>query len=221
MPCPQQQNTPVGNRKRKRRKLKDSDLSDLLSPDSPLFRAKRKSGDLLSVSGSLLENSLVSPATPKGKEGFQWDFFVWQHHYCASKGENTRFSISYLKCVGISYERTLGKTTLINKPCQLGTMKSHVPCDLFFFVDTPSGTISPLSTPIPGPPKPLTSRQQVAMELLQTEKNYVEILTNIFKVSTSYPSHFQYLICNSPYCLPYNSYYISLENLVLNQLTVC
>ena len=91
----------------------------------------------------------------------------------------------------------------------------------FFFVDTPSGTISPLSTPIPGPPKPLTSRQQVAMELLQTEKNYVEILTNIFKVSTSYPSHFQYLICNSPYCLPYNSYYISLENLVLNQLTVC
>lgn len=113
VPCPQQQNTPVGNRKRKRRKLKDSDLSDLLSPDSPLFRAKRKSGDLLSVSGSLLENSLVSPATPK---------------------------------------------------------------------DTPSGTISPLSTPIPGPPKPLTSRQQVAMELLQTEKNYVEILTNIFKV---------------------------------------
>ena len=70
MPCSQQLNTPVGNRKRKRRKLKDSDLSDLLSPDSPLFRAKRKSGDLLSVSGSLLENSLVSPATPKGKEGF-------------------------------------------------------------------------------------------------------------------------------------------------------
>ena len=59
-------NTPVSSRKRKRRKLKDSDLSDLLSPDSPLFHPKRKSGDLLSVSGSLLENSLVSPATPKG-----------------------------------------------------------------------------------------------------------------------------------------------------------
>ncbi|XP_015750170.1 PREDICTED: protein ECT2-like [Acropora digitifera] len=58
-----QQNTP-GSRKRKRRKLKDSDLSDLLSPDSPLFRSKRKSGDLLSASGSLLENSLASPATP-------------------------------------------------------------------------------------------------------------------------------------------------------------
>ncbi|XP_073255407.1 protein ECT2-like [Porites lutea] len=106
-------NTPVSSRKRKRRKLKDSDLSDLLSPDSPLFHPKRKSGDLLSVSGSLLENSLVSPATPK---------------------------------------------------------------------ETPSGTISPLTTPIAPPPKPLTSRQQVAMELLQTERNYVEILTNILKV---------------------------------------
>lgn len=108
-----QKNTPNSNRKRKRRKLKDSDLSDLLSPDSPLFRPKRKSGDLLSVSGSLLENSLVSPATPK---------------------------------------------------------------------DTPSGTISPLTTPVTVPSKPLTSRQQVAQELLQTERNYVEILTNILKV---------------------------------------
>ncbi|XP_078378862.1 protein ECT2-like [Oculina patagonica] len=108
-----QKNTPVSGRKRKRRKLKDTDLSDLLSPESPLFRSKRKSGDLLSVSGSLLDNTLVSPATPK---------------------------------------------------------------------ETPSGTISPLSTPVPAPPKPLTSRQQVAMELLQTERNYVEILTNILKV---------------------------------------
>ena len=62
-----QQNTPVSSRKRKRRKLKDTDLSDLLSPESPLFRSKRKSGDLLSVSASLLDNTLVSPATPKGK----------------------------------------------------------------------------------------------------------------------------------------------------------
>ena len=50
------------------------------------------------------------------------------------------------------------------------------------FLETPSGTISPLTTPVPGPPKPLTSRQQVAMELLQTERNYVQILTNILKV---------------------------------------
>ncbi|XP_074633171.1 protein ECT2-like [Acropora palmata] len=104
-----QQNTP-GSRKRKRRKLKDSDLSDLLSPDSPLFRSKRKSGDLLSASGSLLENSLASPATPS---------------------------------------------------------------------ESASG---PVTTPVTVPPKPLTSRQQVALELLQTEKNYVEILTNILKV---------------------------------------
>ena len=48
--------------------------------------------------------------------------------------------------------------------------------------ETPSGTISPLTTPVAVPPKPLTSRQQVALELLQTEKNYVEILTNILKV---------------------------------------
>lgn len=108
-----QRSTPVGSRKRKRRKLKDSDLSDLLSPDSPLFRPKRKSGDLLSVSGSLLENSLVSPATPK---------------------------------------------------------------------DAPSGTISPMAASATVPSKPLTSRQQVALELLQTERNYVEILTNILKV---------------------------------------
>ena len=52
----------------------------------------------------------------------------------------------------------------------------------FFSLETPSGTISPLATPIVVPPKPLTSRQQVALELLQTEKNYVEILTNILKV---------------------------------------
>lgn len=66
-----QQNTPVGSRKRKRRKLKETDLSDLLSPESPLFRSKRKSGDLLSVSGSLLDNTLVSPATPKGNMLYQ------------------------------------------------------------------------------------------------------------------------------------------------------
>lgn len=66
-----QKSTPVGSRKRKRRKLKDTDLSDLLSPESPLFRSKRKSGDLLSVSGSLLDNTLVSPATPKGNTLYQ------------------------------------------------------------------------------------------------------------------------------------------------------
>ncbi|XP_068732920.1 protein ECT2-like [Montipora capricornis] len=104
-----QQLTP-GSRKRKRRKLKDSDLSDLLSPDSPLFRSKRKSGDLLSSSGSLLENSLASPATPN------------------------------------------------------------------------EGQSGPATTPVTVPPKPLSSRQQVALELLQTERNYVEILSNIFKV---------------------------------------
>lgn len=58
------QKTPSSaGRKRKRRKVKESDISDLLSPDSPLFRHKRKSGDLLSVSGSLLDYTL-SPATP-------------------------------------------------------------------------------------------------------------------------------------------------------------
>ena len=53
----------------------------------------------------------------------------------------------------------------------------------FLPLETPSGTMSPLTTPIAPPPKPLTSRQQVAMELLQTERNYVEILTNILKVN--------------------------------------
>lgn len=71
-----QQITPVGSRKRKRRKLKDTDLSDLLSPESPLFRTKRKSGDLLSVSGSLLDNALVSPATPKGSALYQLPSYI-------------------------------------------------------------------------------------------------------------------------------------------------
>ncbi|KAK3726892.1 hypothetical protein QZH41_016690, partial [Actinostola sp. cb2023] len=107
------QKTPSSTgRKRKRKKLKESDISDLLSPDSPLFKNKRKSGDLLSVSGSLLDYTLLSPATPGRGDG------------------------------------------------------------------TPSGTITPLSTPRPPP----TARQQVTMELLQTERNYVAILTTILKV---------------------------------------
>ncbi|XP_031567821.1 protein ECT2-like isoform X2 [Actinia tenebrosa] len=109
------QNTPASvGRKRKRKKIKESDITDLLSPDSPLFKNKRKSGDLLSVSGSLLDYTLLSPATP-----------------VAGRGDAT-----------------------------------------------PSGTITPLSTPKPAP----TARQQVTMELLQTEKNYVGILTTILKV---------------------------------------
>ena len=111
----QQQKTPVGARKRKRRRLKDCDLSDLLSPDSPLFQSKRRSKDTLSNSTSFLDYSLVSPATPNGL--------------------------------------------------------------------TPGGPLTPNTpaTPIP-PPKPVTARHQVATELLQTEKNYVDILTTILKV---------------------------------------
>lgn len=46
-----------------------------------------------------------------------------------------------------------------------------------FSDETPSGTIlTPISS------KSITARQQVAMELLQTEKNYVGILTTILKV---------------------------------------
>ena len=34
------------------------------------------------------------------------------------------------------------------------------------------------------------------------------------------PFHFQDLISNSPYCLPYNSYDVSSENVVLNHLII-
>ena len=34
------------------------------------------------------------------------------------------------------------------------------------------------------------------------------------------PFHFQDLICNSPYCLPNNSYDVSSENVVLNHLII-
>ena len=105
----------MGSRKRKRRRLKDSDLSDLLSPDSPLFQNKRRSKDTLSLSTSSLDWSLVSPSTPNGI--------------------------------------------------------------------TPGGAITPITPVVPAAPsKPVTARHQVAMELLQTEKNYVGILTTILKV---------------------------------------
>lgn len=59
-----------------------------------------------------------------------------------------------------------------------------------FFVESASG---PVTTPVSVLPKPLTSRQQVALELLQTEKNYVEILTNILKVNKLDPVPMNYL----------------------------
>lgn len=54
--------------------------------------------------------------------------------------------------------------------------------DLF---DTPSGQIAPRpGTPakVASPLRPKTARHQVALELLQTERNYVEILSTILKV---------------------------------------
>ena len=57
-----------------------------------------------------------------------------------------------------------------------------------FFVDlfnTPSGQMTPRhGTPakVISPLKPKTARHQVALELLQTERNYVEILNTILKV---------------------------------------
>ena len=60
-------------------------------------------------------------------------------------------------------------------------------CD-FYFLDlfgTPSGQMTPLHpTPakVISPLKPKTARHQVALELLQTERNYVDILNTILKV---------------------------------------
>ena len=62
----------------------------------------------------------------------------------------------------------------------------HV-CD-FYFLDlfgTPSGQMTPLHTTpakVISPLKPKTARHQVALELLQTERNYVDILNTILKV---------------------------------------
>lgn len=50
---------------------------------------------------------------------------------------------------------------------------------------TPSGQMTPLhATPskVISPLKPKTARHQVALELLQTERNYVDILNTILKV---------------------------------------
>lgn len=116
--------TPSGNKNRKRRRMKESDVMELLSPHSPRLAAKRRSGgDILSVSsfsGSLLDVTMASPGTPKE--------------------------------------------------------------DLF---TTPSGQMTPMATTpahVISPAKPLTARHQVALELLQTERNYVGILSTILKV---------------------------------------
>ena len=48
--------------------MKETDVMELLSPNSPCHAAKRKSGDVLSVSsfsGSLLDVTMASPGTPK------------------------------------------------------------------------------------------------------------------------------------------------------------
>lgn len=108
---------------RKRPRLKESDVMELLSPHSPRLCAKRHSSDVLSVSsfsGSLLDITMASPGTPQE--------------------ESKIFT-------------------------------------------TPSGQMTPLSNVLTlSPTKPLTARHQVALELLQTERNYVEILNTIFKV---------------------------------------
>ena len=116
--------TPSSHQKsRKRRRMKETDVMELLSPSSPCHAAKRKSGDILSVSsfsGSLLDVTMASPGTPQE--------------------------------------------------------------DLFH---TPSGQMTPRhGTPakVLSPLKPKTARHQVALELLQTERNYVEILNTILKV---------------------------------------
>lgn len=61
-------------------------------------------------------------------------------------------------------------------------------CCVFYFLDlfgTPSGQMAPRhATPakVISPLKPKTARHQVALELLQTERNYVDILNTILKV---------------------------------------
>ena len=62
----------------------------------------------------------------------------------------------------------------------------------FFAIIVLEGQSGPATTPVTVPPKPLSSRQQVALELLQTERNYVEILSNIFKVNNTAPCTIQY-----------------------------
>lgn len=111
------------SKSRKRRRMKESDVMELLSPSSPRLCAKRRSGDILSVSsfsGSLLDVTMASPGTP------QEEMFT-----------------------------------------------------------TPSGQMTPFNTASANfisPAKALTARHQVALELLQTERNYVDILNTILKV---------------------------------------
>lgn len=120
---PRSSGTPSSiTKSRKRRRMKESDVMELLSPHSPRLSAKRRSGELSvsSFSGSLLDVTMASPGTPKE--------------------------------------------------------------DMF---STPSGQITPLTAApahVISPTKPITARHQVALELLQTERNYVEILNTILKV---------------------------------------
>ncbi|XP_046854371.1 protein ECT2-like [Xenia sp. Carnegie-2017] len=119
--------TPLSNQKnRKRRRMKETDVMELLSPaNSPCHAPKRKSNDILSVSsfsGSLLDYTMASPGTPRE------DMFSTPTNQLMPDNETA----------------------------------------------APLTAVSPL--------KPKTAREQVALELLQTERNYVEILNTILKV---------------------------------------
>ena len=56
--------------------------------------------------------------------------------------------------------------------------------------------------------------------IILISSNQIAIQSVSLELLRTLTFHFQDLIGNSPYCLPYNSYKVSSKNLVLNQLTI-
>ncbi|CAG2065278.1 unnamed protein product [Timema podura] len=147
-------------RPRKRKRLRDT-MSRLLQTESPAVQKRRSSvsdAGFLSVSGSFLDTTPGSP-----------DTLVLEDRIlgCA---DSFSFSVSYLECVG---EKSLGALEKeILRSCDVCVVEEGGDKEDPVAADTPR--------------KNLTARQQVFIELLQTEINYVNILDTIMKVSVHF-----------------------------------
>ena len=75
------------------------------------------------------------------------------------------------------------------------------------------------STEYHGKRRILFKNEQVAGNLKKQLENYFRILT-LDLLTVPSPFNSQDLISNFPYCLPNDSHYVSLENLVWNQFVI-
>nr|CAD7443459.1 unnamed protein product [Timema bartmani] len=153
-------------RPRKRKRLRDT-MSRLLQTESPAVQKRRSSvsdAGFLSVSGSFLDTTPGSPDT----------LVLEVEQVTESEIKNT-LDICRALCVfvGVS-EECVGEKSL-------GTLEKEIKrsCDVCVVEEERDSEEDPVAADTPR--KNLTARQQVFIELLQTEINYVNILDTIMK----------------------------------------